>query len=221
MMRLRSIFELIEGTADAAFVTDSSSAIVALNHAAENLFGVNAKAAIGEFCHVVVKGMDECGKVCTENCSIKQAAGKNHPIHHFDLKVETPSGRQWCNMSVIIARENNTREPYTVHILRPVDVRKRLELAVRDFLITEVSLPQEKAAALVRTTRSGVSETELTAREREILKLLATGQTSPSIAKDLHISRNTADNHIQHILKKLNAHSRLEAVRRAELAGLI
>ncbi|MBS1769860.1 MAG: response regulator transcription factor [Acidobacteria bacterium] len=124
-------------------------------------------------------------------------------------------------MSVIIARENNTREPYTVHILRPVDVRKRLELAVRDFLITEVSLPQEKAAALVRTTRSGVSETELTAREREVLKLLATGQTSPSIAKDLHISRNTADNHIQHILKKLNAHSRLEAVRRAELAGLI
>ncbi|MCC6328799.1 MAG: response regulator transcription factor, partial [Acidobacteria bacterium] len=37
----------------------------------------------------------------------------------------------------------------------------------------------------------------------------------------LHISRNTVDNHIQHILKKLNAHSRLEAVRRAELSGLI
>ncbi len=66
-----------------------------------------------------------------------------------------------------------------------------------------------------------MSETELTLREKEILKLLGTGQTSRSIAGSLHISRNTVDNHIQHILKKLNAHSRLEAVRRAELSGLI
>lgn len=221
MMRLRSICELIEGTADAAFATDSTGSIVALNNAAEELFGLEAEQAVGEFCHLIVKGMDECGKICSENCSIKQAAGKLHPIHHFDLKVETQNGKQWCNMSVLIAQENNSKEPHTIHILRPVDVRKRLELAVRDFLVTEVSLPEEKAAALVRTTRSGVSETELTSREREVLKLLGTGQTSRAIAGQLHISRNTVDNHIQHLLKKLNAHSRLEAVRRAELSGLL
>lgn len=220
-MRLRSICELVEGTADAAFATNSAGCIVAWNDSAASLFGINAARAIGQGCHHVVKGMDECGKVCSEDCSIKQAANKRHPVHHFDLRVETQDGKQWCNMSVLIASENNSKEPYTVHILRAIDVRKRLELTVRDFLVTEVKLPKEEAAALIHTTNSALSETELTLREKEILKLLGTGQTSRSIAGSLHISRNTVDNHIQHILKKLNAHSRLEAVRRAELSGLI
>jgi DNA-binding CsgD family transcriptional regulator len=42
-----------------------------------------------------------------------------------------------------------------------------------------------------------------------------------NIAKQLQISPTTVNNHIQHILKKLNAHTRLEALRRAERAGLI
>ena len=39
--------------------------------------------------------------------------------------------------------------------------------------------------------------------------------------RPIHISRTTVNNHIQHILGKLNAHTRLEAIRRAEHAGLI
>lgn len=220
-MRLKSILELVAGTADAAFATNSTGCIVAWNNAAESLFGITAEEAIGKGCHHVVNGIDECGRICSEDCSIKQAANKHHPVHHFDLRVETQEGKQWCNMSVLIASENNSKEPYTVHILRAIDVRKRLELTVRDFLVTEVKLPKEEAAALIHTTHSAVSETELTQREMEVLKLLGVGQTSRSIADNLHISRNTVDNHIQHILKKLNAHSRLEAVRRAELSGLI
>ncbi|RMG50565.1 MAG: DNA-binding response regulator [Acidobacteria bacterium] len=45
--------------------------------------------------------------------------------------------------------------------------------------------------------------------------------TTADIADRLCISRTTVNNHIQHILRKLNAHSRLEAIRRAERAGLI
>ncbi len=220
-MRLRSICELVEGTADAAFATDSMGSIVAWNEAAAKLFGVDAAQAVGVPCHQLVKGIDECGKVCSENCSIKQAAGKRHPIHHFDLRVATPTGKQWCNMSVLIANENSSKEPFTLHILRPIDVRKRLELMVRDFLVSEVELPEEKAMAVMQTKRSALSETELTVREREILKFLAKGRTSTTISRSLNISPNTVDNHIQHIFKKLNVHTRLEAVRRAELSGLI
>jgi DNA-binding NarL/FixJ family response regulator len=53
------------------------------------------------------------------------------------------------------------------------------------------------------------------------LKLLAKGRATEAIAKQLHISRTTVNNHVQHILNKLNAHTRLEAIRRAEHAGLI
>ncbi len=220
-MRFRSICELVKGTADAAFATDSAGHVVAWNGPAEALVGVSSNEALGQPCHQIVKGMDECGMVCSENCAIKQAASKRHPVHHFDLRVETPEGKRWCNMSVIIAYENGSREPFTIHILRLIDVRKRLELMVRDFLVTEVKLPQDEAVSLIHQSHSALSETELTLREREILKLVGVGKTTRTIAESLHISPNTVDNHIQHILKKLNAHSRLEAVRRAELSGLI
>ncbi|MBI2164602.1 MAG: helix-turn-helix transcriptional regulator [candidate division NC10 bacterium] len=52
----------------------------------------------------------------------------------------------------------------------------------------------------------------MTGREREILRLIAGGLTTSAIADKLCISHTTVRNHIQHILAKLGAHSRLEAV---------
>lgn len=53
---------------------------------------------------------------------------------------------------------------------------------------------------------------KLTAREREILGLLAKGTTGGVIAKRLYLSPHTVRTHIQNILMKLGVHSRLEAV---------
>jgi two-component system response regulator DevR len=53
---------------------------------------------------------------------------------------------------------------------------------------------------------------DLTARESEILRLLARGWTNAVIAQHLHLSVNTVRNYVQSILTKLNAHSKLEAV---------
>ena len=51
----------------------------------------------------------------------------------------------------------------------------------------------------------------LTAREREVLELLADGQRAHSIAEELGLSVLTVRNHIQAILRKLGCHSQLEA----------
>lgn len=61
----------------------------------------------------------------------------------------------------------------------------------------------------------------VTAREREVLTLLATGRSTVAIAKELGIARTTARNHIQAIIGKLDAHSRLEAVAKARDLGLV
>jgi DNA-binding NarL/FixJ family response regulator len=53
---------------------------------------------------------------------------------------------------------------------------------------------------------------DLTARELQILSMLADGRTNARIADDLHLSVNTIRNYVQVILTKLNAHSKLEAV---------
>ena len=69
--------------------------------------------------------------------------------------------------------------------------------------------------------RIPTGEAELTKRQGEILRLLVKGATTASIAVELHISRTTVNNHVQHILRKLNSHTRLEAIRRAERTGSI
>ena len=52
----------------------------------------------------------------------------------------------------------------------------------------------------------------LTARELEVLKLVARGMANRDIAGELFISENTVKNHVRNILEKLQLHSRMEAV---------
>jgi DNA-binding NarL/FixJ family response regulator len=51
----------------------------------------------------------------------------------------------------------------------------------------------------------------LTARERQVLALLARGGNNDSVAEELFISRQTVRTHIQNVIVKLGLHSRLEA----------
>ena len=53
---------------------------------------------------------------------------------------------------------------------------------------------------------------QLTDREMQVLRLVATGRANRDIARDLFISENTVKNHVRNILEKLRLHSRMEAV---------
>jgi len=61
----------------------------------------------------------------------------------------------------------------------------------------------------------------LTAREREILKLIAEGHTNKEIAELLTLSVKTVENHRYSLMNKLNAHDRGELVKYAIRVGLI
>jgi PAS domain S-box-containing protein len=68
----------------------------------------------------------------------------------------------------------------------------------------------------VKDVEEGVSTApphpNLTPRQTEVLRLLEHGRSTEQIAQELHISIETVRNHIRHLLRALNAHSRLEAV---------
>ncbi|MCK9927962.1 response regulator transcription factor [Frankia sp. Mgl5] len=61
---------------------------------------------------------------------------------------------------------------------------------------------------------------ELTAREREILDLVAQGLTNAAIASRLFVSPKTVRNHVSNVFTKLQVADRAEAVARARDAGL-
>ena len=88
---------------------------------------------------------------------------------------------------------------------------QQLVEALEDFLPTP---PDESADA------GELVLDELTAREREVLELVAQGLDNDTIGKRLRISKRTARNHVSAILAKLGVESRAQAIVRAREAGL-
>ena len=72
----------------------------------------------------------------------------------------------------------------------------------------------------VRRDYQPVAES-LTPREREVLGYLAEGLANTAIAERMVVSVNTVRNHVQNVLTKLDAHSKLEAVAIAVREGII
>jgi two-component system response regulator NreC len=61
----------------------------------------------------------------------------------------------------------------------------------------------------------------LSAREREVLRLIALGYTNPQIAEYLVLSVRTIETHRAHLARKLGAESRAQLVRHALDYGLL
>jgi DNA-binding NarL/FixJ family response regulator len=101
--------------------------------------------------------------------------------------------------------------------------------AVRRAAEGEMLIPAATLAGLLARQRQRQREEaafqhmagQLTPREREILQLMAQGLDNRAIAERLFISFTTVRGHVQNILEKLEAHSKLEAVARANQHGLI
>jgi DNA-binding CsgD family transcriptional regulator len=89
------------------------------------------------------------------------------------------------------------------------------EQAVADLVTAPVSMSRAASAseAVESATRSEDRiEDNLTAREREVFALLISGATNAQIADRLTVSETTVKSHVKHILRKMRASNRAQAI---------
>jgi DNA-binding NarL/FixJ family response regulator len=91
------------------------------------------------------------------------------------------------------------------------------EASVEELISPAVALPSA-APRIPRSRVASVPERQrlemLTRREREVLAMLAEGETNARIATRLVVTEDTVKTHVKHILRKLAVHNRSQAVSR-------
>ena len=92
--------------------------------------------------------------------------------------------------------------------------------AIKAAAAGQVQLSPQAAARLLREVRTPDSPEDLTARETDVLRLLAEGKTNRQIAADLAVGENTVRTHVSNILAKLGVQSRTQAALYAAQTGL-
>ncbi len=109
---------------------------------------------------------------------------------------------------------------YLLKNTEPEDLRRALLRVAQG---QSVLSPEVTAPVLRVVMKSGHESPPavLSEREMEILDLLALGQTTQQIARGLFLSENTIKTHVRHILEKLGAVNRTEAVSKAMQMGIL
>lgn len=107
------------------------------------------------------------------------------------------------------------------YILKDDDYVSKIDIIIRDLMDGEIYLSPQAHLALAKATRAEGQTQPLTEREAEILRLAKRGLPNPQIARSLHISPGTVRNYLSSIYRKLDVHSRHEALQVAEERNLI
>jgi PAS domain S-box-containing protein len=187
---------------DGVFVVGADGRIVLWNRAAEKILGYQARDVVGRQCCDIFAGLDDRGnRLCYQGCHIMTLVKLGEPVQNFDMRTRTKSGLPiWLNVSILTAPANGKDStPLTVHLLRDVTPSKELLALVHERLSSSPG-------------GSGGVASPLTRREVEVLRLMANGANTRTVAETLHVSTATVRNHVQNVLGKLGVHSRLEAV---------
>jgi len=195
---------MIFATGEPAYAVDRDGTIVAWNAAASRAFGYRSPQAVGHKCWELLQGQDAFGnQYCSERCPLREMAMQRKAVNRCRLTFRT-AGEQRQRFTVTTLVLCETRDATLIHLCRREPDR------------TCEGARTEGLPGAARSEGHGV----LTPRERQVLDHLSAGRTTREIATLLSISVPTVRSHVERILHKLHAHSRLEAVAVSRRLGL-
>jgi DNA-binding CsgD family transcriptional regulator len=195
---------MIFSTGEPAYAVNRDGTIVGWNSAASRTFGYPASQAVGSKCWQLLQGQDAFGnEYCCERCPLREMAFQHKSVNRCRMALRTASeGLQPFTITTLVLFD--TRDATLIHLCHQEPAGAR----------------QGETLAAARASGPPSGRSVLTPREREVLSHLSDGHTTREIATLLSISVPTVRSHIEHILHKLHAHSRLEAVAVSRRLGL-
>jgi DNA-binding NarL/FixJ family response regulator len=173
---------------------------------------------------------------------VAQASNAQEAIHEFrkhkpditlmDLRLPDKSG-----IDAMIAIRSEFPDARVIMLTTfegDVEIQRALEAGARGYLLK--SMPPKELAEMIRQVHAGekriplqvaaqlaehICDEALTAREIEVLREIASGNRNRDIAEKLFITEATVKVHIKHIMEKLGASDRTQAVAMGLRRGII
>jgi DNA-binding NarL/FixJ family response regulator len=162
-----------------------------------------------------------------------QMFSKHHPdVTLMDLRLPDMSGID--AMVAIRAKHPEARVIILTTFEGDVEIKRALEAGARAYMLK--SMPPKELVEVIRQVHAGkkrippqlaaqlaehMSDESLTTREIEVLGQIAGGNRNRAIAEQLFISEETVKVHIKHIMEKLGASDRTQAVAIGVRRGII
>jgi two-component system, NarL family, response regulator len=158
---------------------------------------------------------------------------RHHPqVMLLDLRMPGMNGIE--TLQALRSLANPPRVLVLTNFETDEDVYRAVRAGAQGYLVKSTS--QQEMIEAIKTVAAGrryfpaqiasrlaqrMSRSNLTAREREILEMISKGLTNKQIGSALDISANTARNHVNNIIEKLDVADRTEAVTTAIQQGLL
>ena len=164
--------------------------------------------------------------------AVRQFRQHQPDVTLMDLRLPDMSGID--TMIAIRAEFPDARIIMLTTFQGDVEIQRALEAGARGYLLK--SMPPKEMVAVIRQVHAGkkripseivahlaehMGEEDLTSRELEVLRHIAGGNRNRDIAERLFVAEETVKVHVKHIMDKLGAKDRTEAVAIAVRRGII
>jgi PAS domain S-box-containing protein len=194
---------LLRQTADGVCGVNGVGTIALWTQSAERILGYSAREVMGRLsCEVFVERDASGNRLCYRGCHVLTLVKESEPVQHVAMATRTKTGKPvWLDISILAVPGARPEASSILHLFRDVTASREIEALMRN-----------RFAQAQPAVRPDVAPPPaLTRRQLEILRLIASGANTRTMAERLRVSPTTVRNHVQNILGKLGVHSRLEA----------